>query len=90
VYFKFMPDFMEKYQARVLAKAQADGATQAKLDSTRAEMRKFAVQYRNPVINVAYTFIEPFPVGLVIALVSAGILSRRRDRRIPAAVASAA
>ena len=31
----------------------------------------------NPLINAAMTFIEPFPVGLVVTLVSAGILRRR-------------
>jgi hypothetical protein len=30
------------------------------------------------VTNAAITFLEPLPVGLVIALVSAGILRRRR------------
>jgi hypothetical protein len=34
--------------------------------------------YKNPLINSAMTFAEPLPVGLVIALVSAGILSRAR------------
>jgi hypothetical protein len=90
LYFTVMPDFMEKYEGHVLAKAKADGATQAELDKTSAEMRKFAEQYKNPVINVAYTFVEPFPVGLVIALVSAGVLSRRRGRRVAAAAVSAA
>jgi len=32
---------------------------------------------KNPLINAAMTFIEPFPVGLVMTLVSAGILRRR-------------
>ena len=45
-----------------------------------AEMKKFAEMYRNPLINSAITFLEPLPVGLVIALVSAGILRRRRRR----------
>ena len=34
--------------------------------------------YQNPVINAAFTILEPLPVALVIALVSAGVLSRRR------------
>lgn len=32
----------------------------------------------NPAWVAAMTFIEPFPVGLVIALVSAGVLRRKR------------
>jgi hypothetical protein len=34
--------------------------------------------YKNPLINVAMTFIEPFPVGLLVTLVSAAILRKRR------------
>jgi hypothetical protein len=41
-------------------------------------MGKLAVMYRNPAINAAMTLAEPLPVGLIIALVSAGVLSRRK------------
>jgi hypothetical protein len=34
-------------------------------------------RYENPLWNAAFTFIEPFPVGLVITLISAGILRRK-------------
>ena len=34
--------------------------------------------YKNPLVNVGITFLEPLPVALVVALVSAGVLSRRR------------
>jgi len=41
-------------------------------------MQRFAEMYQNPAINAAITFIEPLPVGLIIALVSSGILRRRK------------
>jgi len=78
IYFKFAPDYMEKYEKLALEKAQADGATPAALAKKKAEMDKFAVMYRNPLVNAAVTFLEPLPVALVFALVSAGVLSRRR------------
>ena len=31
----------------------------------------------NPFINAAMTFVEPFPVGLIITLISALILRRK-------------
>jgi hypothetical protein len=31
----------------------------------------------NPLTNAAMTFIEPFPIGLVVTLVSAGVLRRK-------------
>ena len=32
--------------------------------------------YKNPLVNIALTFLEPLPVGLVFTLVTAGLLSR--------------
>jgi hypothetical protein len=80
IYYKITPDFMAKYQAHTLEKARADGATEEAIAKKKAEMDKFANLYRNPAINAAITFVEPLPVGLVIALVSAAALSRRRKR----------
>lgn len=78
LYFGGKSDYIEKYQARVLEKARQDGESEVKLAAREAEMKKFAELYRNPFFNSALTFMEPLPVALVIALVSAGILSRRR------------
>jgi hypothetical protein len=82
---RLAPDYMEKYQVHELAKARAEGATEEALAAKKADMDRFAEMYRNPVINVAFTFMEPLPVALVIALVSAGVLSRRRKEEAPAA-----
>jgi hypothetical protein len=41
-------------------------------------MKDFKAMYDNPLFNAAITFLEPFPIGLLITLVSAFILSRKR------------
>jgi hypothetical protein len=84
IYYKLAPDFVAKYQAYTIEKARASGERQAAIDEQIADMQRFGELYKNPAINVAITFIEPLPVGLVIALVSAGILRRRPQRRSPA------
>ena len=78
IYFNFAPDFFTKYQALVMEKARADGATQAELDKKNADLQKYAEWYKNPAINAAMTFLEPMPVGLFMVLVSASILRRRK------------
>jgi hypothetical protein len=78
LYFGAKSDYIEKYQARELEKARKSGQTEAQIAAKAAEMRKFADMYRNPLFNTAITFMEPLPVALVVSLVSAGILSRRR------------
>ena len=81
IYYKLAPDFMAKYQAHSIEKARASGESQASIDKRVADMQRMVELYRNPVLNAAITFIEPLPVGLVFALVSAGILGRRRRKR---------
>lgn len=85
IYFKFMPDFMTKYSAHQIEAARAKGATQAELDKKSAEIQKFSEMYKNPAINAAMTLMEPLPLGLIIALISAGIVSRKRRTDGPAA-----
>jgi len=78
IYYTVKPDFLTNYQAHVLDKARADGENPAAIAERKAEMDKFAELYKNPAINAAITFLEPLPVALIIALVTAGVLSRRR------------
>jgi len=78
IYFTMAPDFMAKYEVHAIAKARQDGASEVVIAQKHAEMAKLAELYRNPAINAAMTLAEPLPVGLLIALVSAAALSRRR------------
>jgi hypothetical protein len=80
-YFGIGTDFVAKYQAHQMAEAREKGATQAQLDKKAAELKKFAEMYENPVFNAGMTLMEPLPLGLLVALVSAAILSRRRRAR---------
>jgi hypothetical protein len=84
IYYALAPDFADKYAAYELAKAKAAGASGAQLAAKSQQLAAFAKAYRNPLVNVAYTFLEPLPVGLLFALVSAGILGRKRRGAEPA------
>ena len=77
IYYNFMPDFMQKYTVYAIQKMEQKGASAAEIAAKRQEMEKMAVLYRNPLINVAMTFIEAFPVGLIMTAVSAALLRRR-------------
>ena len=56
---------------------KATGAPQEEIDKKFQEVETFKKRYANPLVNVAFTFVEPFPVGLLITLISAGILRRK-------------
>ncbi len=77
IYYKLMPGFSEKYAAHMVERAKASGASQQKIDETERQAKQFKQMYDNPAINVAMTFAEVFPIGLVVTLVSAGILRKK-------------
>ncbi len=79
VYYNIWPDFADRYAAQVIAKARASGATEAQIAEREKQMAQFKEMYKNPLVNVAYTSLEPLPVGLLMTLISAGVLRRRRD-----------
>jgi hypothetical protein len=78
VYFKIMPDFANRYSAYAVDKARKAGASQETIDQTARQMQQLKAMLDNPLTNAAATFIEPFPIGLVVTLVSAGVLRRRK------------
>ena len=77
MYFKFMPDFLDKYASYIVSKAKASGASPQAIDAQLQQMKSLKAMYDNPLVNVAMTFIEPFPIGLVVTLISAVILRKK-------------
>jgi hypothetical protein len=78
IYFKLTPDFGAKFQAHLIEKARRNGENEEAIARRKTELARFVELYRNPAFNAAVTFLEPLPVAVVVSLVSAGILSRRR------------
>jgi hypothetical protein len=77
LYHKFMPDFAEKYSARMVEHTKASGASQEKIDQVKRQAEDFQRSYRNPVYVIGMTFLEVFPPFLGITLISAVILRRK-------------
>jgi hypothetical protein len=72
IYFNFLHGSMDSYFAHMIDQAKASGDSAAVLKAQLAKQH-----YENPLFNAAYTFIEPFPVGLVITLISAAVLRKK-------------
>ena len=87
VYWGFLPGFGDKYAAHLLENMRAKGASDAVLAAKTAEMLRFKELYKNPLVNVGMTFVEVFPIGFVVALISAAFL-KRRGAEAPAPQAS--
>ena len=77
MYFGFMPDFMAKEGAHAVERLRASGASEVAIQAKIVEMQKAKALEDNPLTNAAMTFIEPFPVGLLITLISAAVLRKK-------------
>jgi hypothetical protein len=75
-------DFMADYTRSVLNSMRTEGAAPAAVQAKAAEMNAMAESYKNPLFRIPMTFIEIFPVGLLVALISAALL--RNPRMLPA------
>ena len=74
--------FIDNYAESVVAKRQAEGATEAEMAEVIAKMEQTKTQMNNPVFRVLITFTEIFPVGLLISLISAALL--KKSEMLPA------
>ncbi len=83
LYFNFMPHFMDGYFAAQIRGVQAAGLDAATTAARVADIQHSQELYQNPLVNMAYTFIEPLPVGVLISLIS-GALLRRKAPATPA------
>jgi hypothetical protein len=77
IYFNFIPHFMDSYWAAQIHKVQARGLDPATTAARVADIQRSQQLYQNPFVNMAYTFMEPLPVGLIITGISAAILRRK-------------
>jgi len=75
-------DFGSAYTDSVVAAAQARGAPAAEIERIRTETADFLAMYANPLYRLPITFVEMFPIGVVISLLSAVLL--RNSRFLPA------
>lgn len=75
-------DFPQVYGKSLMEAARAKGASEAELQKIAADAESFARMYANPLFRMPITFVEIFPVGALISLISAAIL--RNSRVLPA------
>ncbi len=78
IYYKLMPGFADKFATYMVEQVRASGASQQVIDAKLQEMKAFKVMYDKPLFNIAITFMEPFPIGLIITMISAAILRKKR------------
>lgn len=79
LYASFGPgqDFMDQYYQYSLEQLRSSGRPPEVIEREIAEIEAFKEKYRNPLVRIGVTFLEIFPVGLIISLISAAILRKK-------------
>jgi hypothetical protein len=87
-FYFFIPNFMDKYAATLSQHARSANLSPQALQKRLTEIENMRVGYRNPIVVVLYTYLEILPVGIIISLLTALLLKRkRRPSPAPAMVA---
>lgn len=71
--------FMDSYFEYSVEKIRNSGASEADIQEQIANMENWKDLYMNPLVQIGVTFMEIFPVGLLITLISAAILKKKRE-----------
>jgi len=74
--------FIDSYIEYVIAEQQASGASAAEMEALVVDTDTMREQYQSALFRLPMTFIEIFPVGLIVSLIAAFVL---RDSRTLAA-----
>lgn len=79
-----LTDFVDKYIAYEKAQWQQSGVSPEMMSKKLAEAEQMRNMFANPWMEAILVFTEPWPVAILVTLISAFILSRKRKQELPA------
>jgi hypothetical protein len=72
IYYNFFPDFMEKYSEMILKNTNPE-----ELAAKTTEMNQMKEWYKSPLMIILLTYMEVFPIGIVVSLIGALVLKKK-------------
>lgn len=70
-------DFMNQYMSSMIEEMRQSGMSESRISAEIEEMNKFAEMYRNPLVNVLFTYLEILPLGVIVSLIAAAIFRKK-------------
>ncbi len=70
-------DFMAQYYQQAVENINNSGLSPEEVEQKMQQMDKMQEMYKNPVFKFGITFLEIFPVGLLVSLIAAFILKKK-------------
>lgn len=68
------PDFADQYYDKFIEELKASDKPAAEIDALVEKYEANKEMYKNPLVQIGMTFLEIFPIGLIVTLISALIL----------------
>lgn len=75
-----LTDFVDHYIAYQKAELEQAGASAAVMSKKMAEMEQMRTIFNNPWMEALMVFTEPWPVAILVTLISAFTLSRKKKK----------
>lgn len=82
IYSHSNPEIMTEYFQHSINKVKTSGASAAEVQAKIKEIKQYQEMYKNPLIKIGFTFLEIFPVGLLITILCAAILKRTKTNQV--------
>ncbi len=76
-YSRIGESFTAKMTDQYYKELEADGASEAEIEKAKEQWASFSELYKNPLIRFGVTITEILPVGIVLTLLSAGLLRKK-------------
>lgn len=71
------PDFMERFTSHYIENLKKSDISAEELAKQTADMESMKETYKNPFLRFGMTMSEILPVGIIVSLISAGVLRKR-------------
>jgi len=78
-YQNFASDFMTQYTTHYIEKMKSSGASELEIKQQIESMADMQELYKNPILRFGFTLMEILPVGIIISLISAAFLFKRKQ-----------
>ena len=77
--YLWIPDFMEQYAIKSEEELLATGADNAAVSAHRDKMEHYIRMYNNPFLRAGLTLLEILPMGVVMTLICAWLITRNKQ-----------
>lgn len=82
VYFNFIDNtFVERYSAFFIENVKESGKPAADIEKEIAAFKENMASYKSPWVMAMFTFLEVFPIGLIISILCAVMMKRSETEK---------